>query len=106
MFWLLNMTPLTGCCGYARRYRAHIVGEVSVEARDCRPALPSFVNEDLRRMTHPCQCGGRICGPHGAPTSEAVLDNASSAQDLALRNWRRVPMVAVGLAAPGAQSAA
>ena len=75
----------------ACRYRAHIVGEVSVEARDGQPALPSFGNEDVQRVTHLCQCGGRTCGPHDAGSCKAARDVASSALDLALRSWRRVP---------------
>ena len=67
------------------------MGEVSVEARDGPRALPPCVNEDLQRMTHSCQCGGRICGPHDAGSCEAGRDDASTALDLALRSWRCVP---------------
>ena len=37
-------------CGRARRYRVHIVGEVSMEMRQSPAALRNAVNQDLERL--------------------------------------------------------
>ena len=40
-----------------RRYRLHIVGEVSVDVRHCLMALPGVAKRDLRRVqSHPQAC--------------------------------------------------
>ncbi len=77
-----------------RRYRLHIVGEVSIEVRHCLLALPGVAAGDLRRvMSHPqalSQCDGYLRRMRGV-AREAVLDTAGAAQDIARHGWRRAP---------------
>ncbi len=83
---------------HLRRYRLHIVGEVTVAVRHCLLALPGVARADVRRVVSHyqalAQCDGYIRRLPGV-VREPFHDTAGAAKAIADGGYRRAPCPAL-----------